>query len=365
MHMTPSVADPLGRDIFYRPAFYYPTSQDLLYLNQNMLHMAFAQLILVGFSLGPASHLIFFIRGEWHMMAPKLVKIYFLVASAIFYFGVQFECGVSPSLKYTGLVACTYTTGLFTSIIVYRKYFHRLRNYPGPWAAGATKLWHVWKCRSGKNHLLIEKLREQYGPVIRTGPEELTIIDPAVPPAVDGPNNPCTKAVWYDFLLPEIALNTTRSILEHNARRRIWDRGFGPKALAIYEERVVEYSEILASRIEILSNKNESVNVCDWFYWFTFDVMGEFAFARSFGMLQEEKWHFAVRLLRRAMSLLGPFSPVPWLAQIAFYIVPWMYIVRDWLGMMQWCKDRMSERINVCHGLRFFGNLCICLIVHR
>lgn len=47
------------------------------------------------------------------------------------------------------------------------------------------------------------------------------------------------------------------------------------------------------------------------------------------------------------MGLLGPFSSVPWLAQVAFYITPWMYIVRDWLSMMQWCKKRMSERIEV------------------
>lgn len=76
-------------------------------------------------------------------------------------------------------------------------------------------------------------------------------------------------------------------------------------------------------------------------------VMGELTFARSFEMLQDKKWHYAVRPLRKAMTLLGPFSPVPWIAQIAFYIMPWLYIVRDWLAMMQWCRDRMEERIRL------------------
>ncbi|KAI1076811.1 cytochrome P450 [Whalleya microplaca] len=295
--------------------------------------------------LGVVSHHAIFIRGEWHMQAPTLVKVYSFLA---FTFSLAECClglDVHSSLRTTGLVVSSYAAGLFTSILIYRKYFHRLRHFSGPWAAGLTKFWHVWQCRTGKNYLVLEELRKQYGPVIRTGPEELTIIDAAVPLAIDGPRKPCTKAVWYDFLLPEIAVNTTRSIKDHDARRRIWDRGFSKKALDVYDERVVEYAETLAARLEELAHDAVPVNVSDWFYWFTFDVMGEFAFARSFGMLQDEKWHFAVQLLRKAMSLLGPFSPVPWTAQIAFYITPWMIIVRDWLSMMKWCRDRMGERI--------------------
>ncbi|KAI0014481.1 cytochrome P450 [Xylariaceae sp. FL0662B] len=296
-------------------------------------------------SLGVISHLAIFIRGEWHMQAPTLFKVYSFLAFTFFLAECFLGSDVYAGVKTAALVISSYATGLFTSIVIYRKYFHRLRHFSGPSAAGITKLWHVWQCRTGKNYLVLEELRKQYGPIIRTGPEELTVIDAAVPPAIDGPRNGCTKAVWYDFLLPEIALNTTRSVRDHDTRRRIWDQGFTTKALAIYEERVVEYAETLAARIEELAHEAAPVNVSDWFYWFTFDVMGEFAFARSFGMLQDEKWHFAVQLLRKAMSLLGPFSPVPWIAQIAFYITPWMFIVRDWLSMMQWCRDRMGERI--------------------
>lgn len=297
--------------------------------------------------LGVLSHLGIFVRGEWHMQAPALFYTYSLIAVSVFCLLKYLRADTVSSITTTMLIISTYISGLFTSIIIYRKYFHRLRHFQGPWAAGATKLWHVWKCRTGQNYLVLEDLHRQYGPIIRTGPEEITIIDPAVPAAVDGPGNQCTKAVWYDFLLPEIALNTTRSKKEHDARRRIWDLGFSTQALKVYEARVAEYAETLVARISDLANEDKPVNVSDWFYWFTFDVMGEFAFARSFQMLSDEKWHPAVRLLRKAMSLLGPFSPVPWLAQIAFYVTPWMFVVRDWLSMMEWCKQRMGERIQV------------------
>ncbi|KAI0206838.1 cytochrome P450 [Astrocystis sublimbata] len=297
--------------------------------------------------LGVVTHVSIFIRGEWHMQAPRIFTIYLCLFMGLVVASNDAGAGIFARYKPGALVTSSYATGLLTSMIIYRRYFHRLRHFPGPSMAAITKFWHVWQCRHGQNYLVIEKLRQRYGSIIRTGPEELTFIDPAVPAAVDGPRSSCTKAVWYDFLLPEIALNTTRNTKDHDARRRIWDRGFSKKALDAYETRVVEYAELLASRIEQLAKEQNPVNVSDWFYWFTFDVMGEFAFARSFAMLQNEEWHFAVTLLRKAMGLLGPFSPVPWIAQIAFYITPWMYVVRDWLGMMDWCKDRMTDRIQV------------------
>lgn len=115
-------------------------------------------------------------------------------------------------------------------------------------------------------------------------------------------------------------------------------------ALADYEDRVNTYGQQLESHIAATAGK--PVNVSKWFYFLTFDVMGDFAFARSFKMLENEKWHYAVLMLRRALTLLGPFSAVPWLIQLALSI-PIIPIVRDWRTMIKWCSDRMTERIEV------------------
>ncbi|KAF4629298.1 hypothetical protein G7Y89_g8848 [Cudoniella acicularis] len=283
------------------------------------------------------------------MQAPSLLKFYVVLSILTFvweHYGFN-HGNTLESLQAALLIICAYATALFTSMLIYRKYFHRLRNFPGPWLAGATKFWHVYQCRNSQNHFLLDDIYRKYGEIVRTGPEELTIFHPEVLPATDGPGNSCTKAVWYDFLLPEIALNTTRSKPEHDHRRRIWDHGFSTKALDTYEGRIAEYAETLEKRIADLASHGHPVNVTSWFYFFTFDVMGEFAFAKSFGMLEDERWHIAVVMLRKAMRLLGPLSPVPWLAQIGFYIVPWIWVVRDWLAMLVWCRERMAERIKM------------------
>ena len=64
-------------------------------------------------------------------------------------------------------------------------------------------------------------------------------------------------------------------------------------------------------------------------------------------MLETEEWHSAIRMLRSAMRLLGPMSSVTWLAQIGFAMLPRVSLIGDWYAMMNFCKDRMRERIEV------------------
>lgn len=86
-------------------------------------------------------------------------------------------------------------------------------------------------------------------------------------------------------------------------------------------------------------------DVTDLFYWFGFDAMGDFVFNNSFGMLQSQEWHHIIILLQRALSLLGPFSPVPWLVQLGFKLLPRVWILKDWFDMVAWCEKQMRKRI--------------------
>ncbi|CRG88390.1 hypothetical protein PISL3812_05420 [Talaromyces islandicus] len=195
--------------------------------------------------------------------------------------------------------------------------------------------------------ILAHDLHKTYGDFVRTGPTEITVFDPQVFTVTDGPGNNCKKAVWYDFLLPEVVVNTTRDKKLHDQRRRIWDKGFTPKEMEEYQDRIAQHAQRLESIIATAASNGEVVNATECFSWFSFDVMGEFAFARSFRMLEDKEWHHAVILLRRAMRLLGPLSPVPWLAQIGFHLIPNYWVVKDWYDMMRWYKKRMTERLEM------------------
>ncbi|KAI3339442.1 cytochrome P450 [Ustulina deusta] len=320
-----------------------------------MNQIVFGHLPLGAALLGVGSHIAVFIRGEWHMRVSTLIKIYSFLTIALLYVEYALVGDFSASIRAVGSIIGSYAASLFGSIIIYRRYFHRLRTFPGPPLAAITKFWHVWKSSGGKNHLVVEELFKRYGSIIRTGPEELTIIDAAIPHIIDSPKSQFTKATFYDVLLPVVAISATRSVGDHDARRRIWNQGFSPKALASYENLILRYAKLLADQIEselyekdsTTSSQGAVINVTDWFSWFAFDVMGEFAFSRSFQMLQDKKWHSKIRLLVDGMNAGNSLALVPWLAQLGKSIRPRMSLVKDWDSMLQWCRECMDERLQM------------------
>ena len=74
--------------------------------------------------------------------------------------------------------------------------------------------------------------------------------------------------------------------------------------------------------------------------------MGHIAFSRSFNMLCDGKLHYAVRMIRSGMSLLGAFSPVPWLIRLGFEI-PVHPAAQNLHRLLTWCLKQMDERTQV------------------
>ena len=81
-------------------------------------------------------------------------------------------------------------------------------------------------------------------------------------------------------------------------------------ALRDYEGRISDYTHELIE--EISTRSGNTMNASAWFNYWSFDVMGDFAFGKSFNMLKTGRNHFAIDWLESSMYLLGVFSPVPW-----------------------------------------------------
>ncbi|PHH68650.1 hypothetical protein CDD82_375 [Ophiocordyceps australis] len=180
-----------------------------------------------------------------------------------------------------------------------------------------------------------------------TGPNEVTIFNPEALIKLDGPGNRSIKSDWYDFLMPDMGVTTIRNKAFHDERRKVWTQAFSAKALPWYEHQMVEHAAKLETLISEAAQNNKTVQFGSLAYWFSFDVMGMFALAKSFNMLHDKKWHYAIANLRRAMAILGPLSAVPWLAQIGFKFLKGYWVVKDWHSMTGWCRERMEERVKM------------------
>lgn len=117
-------------------------------------------------------------------------------------------------------------------------------------------------------------------------------------------------------------------------------------ALVQHESKILKYIEQLDQCIEANAKANKPSEVRDLFFWFGFDVMGDFVFSKSFDMLHQQQWHHIIVRLQRALSLLGPFSPTPWLIQVGFKLAPRVGVLKDWFDMVAWCERQMRVRLD-------------------
>jgi hypothetical protein len=115
-------------------------------------------------------------------------------------------------------------------------------------------------------------------------------------------------------------------------------------ALEKYESRILRHVDKLEGCImaDVIASRESDAR--SLLYWFAFDAMGDFVFGRPFGMLDKRDWHLIVTRLRRALSLMGPFSSAPWLIQIGLRL-PRFHVIKDWWDMIGWCQRQMEERI--------------------
>lgn len=119
---------------------------------------------------GVLSHTLLFFHNEWHLKATYLLKMCSCLSFSLWLF-VYLCTEKSPAGATTEslLIFGSYVGGLFTSIMTYRVFFHRLCRFPGPPLACVSKLWHVAQCLESKNHLLMERMHRNYGNFVRTG----------------------------------------------------------------------------------------------------------------------------------------------------------------------------------------------------
>lgn len=119
---------------------------------------------------GFLAHQLVFIHGEWHLRGPKVAVLHAIACILLYATNILFS-HQSPlrELVQTIYLVTYYLLSLFTSIAVYRLFFHRLKDFPGPRLAALTKLWHVWKCRDSRGHLVLQTWHDEYGEFVRTG----------------------------------------------------------------------------------------------------------------------------------------------------------------------------------------------------
>ncbi|PIL33443.1 cytochrome P450 [Ganoderma sinense ZZ0214-1] len=214
------------------------------------------------------------------------------------------------------LAFLTYVIALFASVAIYRlSPFHPLAGYPGPALAKVTKFWGAWNTWKGDQHHVWMRLHRKYGPFIRTGPNELSIVDVRAVVDVFGAGG-IPKGEYYnsrrDPSVPQTLLAMSGE--DHDNRRRLWNRGMSNESLVEYEGVVVKRAGQLVDRLREESRRGKNVvDIVQWINFFTFDFMGDMAFGGGYNLLEEGRDEKGLwNTLNRFVLATAVVGHIPW-----------------------------------------------------
>lgn len=293
------------------------------------------------FVAGVASHLLYFHRGEHHMYGLTYIwtTISATVAGAIL-LKTQYNYAVTEAATTSLAIVGVWLAGIYSSLLLFRMFLNPLNRFPGPFGARLSQFW--WSSYIGgssKAFLKSQDLHAKYGHFVRVTPHSLSITHPDGPEALYGMKSKCRKSEWYDGDAPLTSMHTSRDRALHDRRRRLWSPAFSDKSLRNYEQRVKPYADQLLRRIEMA--KGKPVNVGQLFNFFGYDVMGDLAFGKDFGMLESGDEHFAVKLLNEGMQPFAIFPPV-WFFRILAAIPG---VAAGYHNFVKYCDQQLQERL--------------------
>lgn len=247
------------------------------------------------------------------------------------------------------------------TLAIYRIFLHPLSKYPGPLLAKLTPLHASWHAYKGDRHLLLHKLHQRYGPIVRWGPNSVSINSATALKEIYGHGanaRNVQKADFYKAFPAVKGVHNTHNAIDksvHGRKRRVLSAAFSDTALKGLEGLVLQNVEVFFSEIEkrmaaaktgeatekdgVFMDKNgkRGLDMGEMVSWLTFDVMGELCFGRAFGMLVDKSQRFVTELIDKAAHnhyICGNYLPLRTL-KISNFLFPtisadrWKFILHS------------------------------------
>ncbi|PVH83179.1 cytochrome P450 [Cadophora sp. DSE1049] len=217
-----------------------------------------------------------------------------------------------PAATLLGLYAIVTSTIYISGLVIYRVFFHPLARYPGPFFAKVSDFYSMYTAWTGDRHLDFHRCHEKYGPVFRYGPDSLSFNSHAALTDIYSVKSNVRKSDFYNMLSTPAGPNIVSAIPRdlHAKKRRILAAGFTDKAIKSMEEYMLIH---IRSLCEKLASATEPLDVSNWLNYLTGDILGELAFGKPFGFLEESKNRYILDALNgsAAYALISGVTVTP------------------------------------------------------
>ncbi|KAF2445759.1 cytochrome P450 [Karstenula rhodostoma CBS 690.94] len=206
----------------------------------------------------------------------------------------------------------------YSGWIIYTRTLHPLASIPGPLWPSISRTWLMWRMHVGDFEIELRKIHDQYGPLVRIAPDEVSSGVPAEIPDIYRMQKPLEKTVWY---LPWRAVPqfderpdmfTTLLGKDHAAYKKIIAGAFTMGSVLRNEDQMDECLRLFMNRMEEFADREESFDLGLWLEMYAFDIIGAVFFGKQFGFMENRHDHGKyIESVHLAMPFLSVLTMTP------------------------------------------------------
>jgi cytochrome P450 len=194
------------------------------------------------------------------------------------------------------IIASPVRYAILTTIVIilirtlYRIFFHPLKTVHGPWLSASTSTWLNYHAWIGNECTVDHRLHLKYGPILRTGPNDVDIADGEALNTIYVEKGGFRKPPYYSNF--DIDSHST-IFSELDASRRATRAKavlplFSTVSLREGQDTIYKHVDRLVARMNAEANSGQPVNILNLTRSLATDVVTAYLFNESYGGLEEQ-----------------------------------------------------------------------------
>ncbi|MCJ1387107.1 RNA polymerase II mediator complex subunit [Xylographa soralifera] len=243
---------------------------------------------------------------------------------------------------------------------LYNLYFHPLAKFPGPKLWSASRIPYIVSLLRGNLVHDQQKIHEQYGDVVRLGPDEISFATDEAWRDIyvhrPGHKDLTKDPIWYKAPdeMPQNIITTT-DLTVHTRLRKLMGSAFTEHSLRNQQPLIESYADLVVTKLHKLvaepatGDNTATTNILDWLNYFTIDVMGDLAFGESFDCLQNSDYHPWIKTLHsflKGMVYLAATRFYPSVEYVFFKMLP-KSVMDMQRKHAEFANEKIRRRLNV------------------
>ncbi|KFA48553.1 hypothetical protein S40293_00417, partial [Stachybotrys chartarum IBT 40293] len=222
----------------------------------------------------------------------------------------------------------TYTGAAILLCLGIRKIhlWYRLRHIPGPSSAAWSIWWQLSGALGGQYHERLKEAADEYGPLVRIGPNELLSTDPDVVRHMAAVRGTYTKGAFYTSgkITPGVDnVVSQRDEVKHKAMRAKMASGFSGKENegfgfeAGLNRQLLNFLGLIDRKYISTEHDTRPVDFAEKTQFFALDAIGDISFGKPFGYLAEDEDLYDYNKINASsLPIMNIVSVLPWLINL-------------------------------------------------